>query len=55
MITIVIAEDQRLLRGAMASLLDLEDDIEVVGEACDGAEAVSFNRQASAGCMSHGH
>ncbi|WP_340006326.1 response regulator transcription factor [Paenibacillus sp. FSL K6-0276] len=42
MITIVIAEDQRLLRGAMASLLDLEDDIEVVGEACDGAEALAL-------------
>ncbi|MFC3749337.1 response regulator transcription factor [Paenibacillus sp. GCM10012306] len=41
MITILIAEDQRLLRGAMASLLDLEDDIEVVGEAGDGAEALA--------------
>lgn len=42
MISIVIAEDQRLLRGAMASLLDLEDDIEVAGEAGDGAEALSM-------------
>ncbi|AIQ55898.1 response regulator transcription factor [Paenibacillus borealis] len=42
MISIVIAEDQRLLRGAMASLLDLEDDIEVAGEAGDGAEAVAL-------------
>ncbi|MEC0171633.1 response regulator transcription factor [Paenibacillus graminis] len=41
MIRIVIAEDQRLLRGAMASLLDLEDDIEVAGEAGDGAEALA--------------
>ncbi|WP_405106441.1 response regulator transcription factor [Paenibacillus sp. FSL K6-1217] len=41
MISIIIAEDQRLLRGAMASLLDLEDDIEVAGEAGDGAEALA--------------
>lgn len=42
MIRIVIAENQRLLRGAMASLLDLEDDIEVAGEAGDGAEALAL-------------
>jgi len=38
----MIAEDQRLLRGAMASLLGLEDDIEVVGEAGDGEEALQL-------------
>ncbi|ETT58446.1 LuxR family two component transcriptional regulator [Paenibacillus sp. FSL R7-277] len=42
MISIIIAEDQRLLRGAMASLLDLEEDIEVAGEAGDGAEALAL-------------
>ncbi|WP_136607654.1 response regulator transcription factor [Paenibacillus dokdonensis] len=42
MIQIVIAEDQRLLRGALASLLDLEDDLQVVGQAGDGAEALSL-------------
>ncbi|NKI23799.1 response regulator transcription factor [Paenibacillus dendritiformis] len=42
MIRIVIAEDQRLLRGALASLLDLEDDIEVVGQAGDGDEALAL-------------
>lgn len=42
MISIVIAEDQRLLRGAMAALLELEDDIEVAGEAGDGAEALAL-------------
>lgn len=40
MIRIVIAEDQRLLLGALASLLDLEEDMTVVGQAADGAEAV---------------
>ncbi|WP_037286750.1 response regulator transcription factor [Saccharibacillus sacchari] len=40
MIRIVIAEDQRMLLGALASLLDLEDDMEVVGRAGDGEEAV---------------
>ena len=42
MIRIVIAEDQRMLRGALASLLDLEDDIEVIGQAADGAEALAL-------------
>ncbi|MNI59322.1 Transcriptional regulatory protein DegU [compost metagenome] len=42
MIRILIAEDQRLLRGALASLLDLEEDIEVVGQAEDGVEALSL-------------
>lgn len=42
MISIVIAEDQRLLRGALASLLDLEDDLEVVGQAANGEEALAL-------------
>lgn len=40
MIRILIAEDQRMLRGALASLLDLEDDIKVIGEAGNGEEAL---------------
>lgn len=40
MITVVIAEDQAMVRGALAALLDLEDDIEVVGQAQDGEGAV---------------
>lgn len=40
MIKIVIAEDQRLLLGALASLLDLEADMKVVGRAANGEEAV---------------
>ncbi|NGZ76326.1 response regulator transcription factor [Saccharibacillus alkalitolerans] len=44
MIRIVIAEDQRMLLGALASLLDLEDDMEVVGRASDGEEAVRLVR-----------
>ncbi|MED3551008.1 response regulator transcription factor [Cytobacillus praedii] len=39
MIRVVIAEDQKMLRGALTSLLKLEDDIEVVAEAADGLEA----------------
>ncbi|PHR91707.1 MAG: DNA-binding response regulator [Robiginitomaculum sp.] len=42
MIRIIIAEDQLLLRGALASLLSLEDDIEVVAEAKDGREALNL-------------
>lgn len=42
MIRIVIAEDQSLLRGALASLLSLEPDIEVVAIAADGREALDL-------------
>ena len=45
MIRIIIAEDQSLLRGALASLLSLEDDIEVVAQASDGAEALALVKQ----------
>ncbi|MFG6113739.1 response regulator [Halobacillus sp. MO56] len=39
MIRIVIAEDQRMLLGALGSLLDLEENMEVVGSAKNGEEA----------------
>ena len=39
MIRIVLAEDQGLLRGALAGLLALESDIDVVAEAGDGDSA----------------
>ena len=39
MIRILLAEDQGMVRGALAALLDLEDDLEVVAEAADGVEA----------------
>lgn len=40
MIRVVIAEDQKMLSGALASLLTLEDDIEVVAQAADGKAAL---------------
>src|SRR5690606_10374546 len=39
MIRLILAEDQTLLLGALASLLELEDDLEVVGCAANGDEA----------------
>ncbi|WP_328710360.1 response regulator transcription factor [Microbispora hainanensis] len=41
MIRVVLAEDQSMVRGALASLLGLEPDIEVVGEAADGEEVIA--------------
>jgi two-component system response regulator DesR len=40
-IRVMLAEDQGMVRGALATLLGLEDDIEVVGEAANGDEAVA--------------
>jgi two-component system response regulator DesR len=45
MIRLVIAEDQSMVRGALAALLELERDIEVVGQAGDGQEALDLIEQ----------
>ncbi|MET8689171.1 response regulator transcription factor [Streptomyces sp. NPDC004732] len=42
MIRVLIADDQAMVRSALAMLLTGEDGIEVVGEAADGAEAVAL-------------
>ncbi|HEV2371076.1 MAG TPA: response regulator transcription factor [Streptosporangiaceae bacterium] len=40
MIRVLLADDQPLVRTGFRMILDAEPDIEVVGEACDGADAV---------------
>ncbi|MBB3129927.1 two-component system response regulator DesR [Paenibacillus rhizosphaerae] len=45
MIRIVIAEDQRMVRGALASLVNLEKDMQVVGQASNGEDAVKLVQQ----------
>jgi DNA-binding NarL/FixJ family response regulator len=40
MITLFIAEDQKMLLGALGSLLNLEPDMKVIGQAQNGEEAV---------------
>lgn len=45
MIRIVIAEDQGMLLGAMQSLLNMEDDFEVVGIARNGEEAIKLVKE----------
>jgi DNA-binding NarL/FixJ family response regulator len=43
-IRVLLADDQTLLRSAFRVLVDSEPDMEVVGEAADGAEAVALAR-----------
>jgi DNA-binding NarL/FixJ family response regulator len=43
-ITVVLADDQVLVRAGFKVLLDVEEDIAVVGEAANGAEAVDLAR-----------
>ncbi|TKK90411.1 response regulator transcription factor [Herbidospora galbida] len=45
MIRVMLAEDQNLVRGALAALLGLEEDLEIVAEAADGIEAVAVARR----------
>ena len=42
MIRVVIAEDQAMVLGALAALLEIEGDIEVVGRAHDGDQALAI-------------
>lgn len=42
MIRIVLAEDQQLLLGALGSLLDLEEDMKIVGKASNGDEVLAL-------------
>ncbi len=46
MISVVVADDQGMVRRGLVSLLGMEPDIEVVGEAADGEEAVRLIQQA---------
>ena len=44
MIRVLLADDQALVRGGFKALLDTRDDIEVVGEAVNGTEAVALTK-----------
>ena len=45
MITVLLADDEALVRAGLRMILETEPDIEVVAEAADGAEGVSLCRQ----------
>ena len=47
MIGVLLAEDQAMVRGALASLLALEDDIEVVAQVGRGDEVLDATRRAA--------
>jgi DNA-binding NarL/FixJ family response regulator len=44
-IKVLLADDQALVRAGFRALLEAEDDIEIVGEAADGGDAVRLARQ----------
>src|SRR5262252_4915777 len=44
-IRIVIADDHPIFRDGLRRLLEAEPGLKVIGEACDGAEAVKLARQ----------
>ena len=44
MIRVLLADDENLIRSALAALLALEEDLEVVAQAASGAEALAMAR-----------
>jgi len=44
-VRVLIADDQDLVRAGLRMLIDAEDDLEVVGEAADGEQAVAASRR----------
>lgn len=44
-IKVLIADDQTLMRDGLKTILELEDNIEVIGTAKDGQEAIEFCKQ----------
>ena len=46
-IRILLAEDQAMVRGALAALLSLEDDLEIVAEVARGDEVVAAARESA--------
>lgn len=45
MISVLVADDQAVVRGGLRMILEAQNDIEVVGEAVDGAEAIKRVRE----------
>jgi DNA-binding NarL/FixJ family response regulator len=44
-ITVLLVDDQPLIRSGFRALLDIEDDIDVVAEAADGSQGLALARQ----------
>lgn len=45
MIRVVVVDDEQMIRSAIVSLLDMEDDLEVVGQADNGAAGLEIIRE----------
>jgi len=44
-ITVLVVEDHTIVRQGIVSLINNEDDITVVGEACDGRQAIALCKE----------
>ena len=49
-IRVLICDDQALVRGGFRAIVEAQADIEVVGEAENGAEAVALAQRRAPGC-----
>jgi len=44
-IRVIIADDQSIVRAGLATILNSQPDIDVIGQAADGREAVTLARE----------
>ena len=50
-ITVLLAEDHMVVREGFRKMLELEEDLEVVGEAQDGRQAVAMAKKLRGRCV----
>ena len=55
MTRVLIVDDEALVRAGLRMILESADDLEVVGEAEDGADAIDAVQRAPAGRRADGH
>ena len=54
-VRVLVADDQALVRAGLATLLDSQPDLEVVGQAGDGREAIRLARELTPRRGADGH
>ena len=52
---ILLVDDHEMVRLGLKSYFDLQDDVEVVGEAANGSQGIDLGMGIASGCYCHGY